>query len=71
MSSQIFVRSNRYVLITPDGSSYYSINSSDNICAYDYVHINAISRFIVHNRYSSFHTIESLTLIYSNALSIP
>ena len=66
-----WVQKNRYLLVTPDGSSYFSINSSDNSIAYDFGHVNASFKTIVINRYLLFHTLDSLNVIYNNVLSLP
>jgi hypothetical protein len=62
---------NKYLLVTPDGSCYYSINSSDNYISYDSSHVNASFRSVVINRYISNTSYEELVCAYSDALSMP
>lgn len=62
---------NKVLLVTTDGSSYYTINNSDNIITHDSWHVNSAYKFVALNRYLYPHPLESLMDIYNNALCTP
>jgi hypothetical protein len=59
------------MLVTFDGSCYFSFHSTRSKFSYDFFHANSMFRFFVLNRLVTIHSIDSFVSSYIETLSIP